>query len=102
VAAAFLRALEAPFEGAEAFNVRGDVVPIETFVATLRAVAPEAETLVTHGDRQLPIAPDLDDACLQARLGPLPMTSLEEGVRETYRRFVALRAEGRLDLADLG
>jgi nucleoside-diphosphate-sugar epimerase len=101
VAAAFLRALSAPFEGADAFNVRGAVVPIETFVATLRRVAPEAESLVTHGDRQLPIAFDLDDARLEARLGPLSRTPLEAGIRETYSRFVTLRNQGRLDLSDL-
>src|SRR5262249_38647124 len=71
VAGAFVRALDAPFEGADAFNVRGAVVPIEAFVATLASVAPEAAGLVSHGDRQLPIAPDLDDARLEARLGPL-------------------------------
>lgn len=102
VAATFLQALTAPFEGADAFNVRGAVVPIETFVSTLRQVVPEAASLVTHGDRQLPIAPDLDDSRLEARLGPLPRTSLSDGVRETYRRFAALRDQGRLSLADLG
>ena len=102
VAGAFLRALTAPFEGAEAFNVRGAVEPIESFVTTLREVAPEAESLVTHGDRQLPIAFDLDDSRLDARLGPIPRTLLRDGVAETYRRFVALRDQGRLDLSDLG
>jgi nucleoside-diphosphate-sugar epimerase len=102
VAGTFVRAMTAPFEGAQAFNVRGAVVPIETFVATLRAAVPEAAGLVTHGDRQLPIAPDLDDSRLEAQLGPLPRTSLSDGIAETFRRFTALRAEGRLDLSDLG
>ncbi len=102
VAGAFLRALEAPFEGAEAFNVRGEVVPIETFVETLREVAPEAQSLVTHGSKQLPIAPDLDSSRLEAQLGPLPRTSLHDGVADTYRRFVQLREQGRLDLSELG
>jgi nucleoside-diphosphate-sugar epimerase len=97
VAATFLRALVAPFEGAEAYNVRGAVVPIEEFVATLRAVAPQSADLVTHRDRQLPIAPDLDDARLDARFAPLPRTPLAEGIAETYRRFVALREAGRLN-----
>ena len=57
--------------------------------------------LVTHGERQLPIAPDLDDSRLAAKLGPLPRTPLAEGIAETYRRFVALKNEGRLDLSDL-
>lgn len=101
VAATFLRALSAPFEGAEAFNVRGAVVPIEAFVAGLRGVAPESANLVSHGDRQLPIAPDLDDSRLEARLGPLPRTPLAVGIADTYSRFVALRDAGRLDLSDL-
>lgn len=102
VAGTFLRALSAPFEGAEAYNVRGAVEPIEAFVAKLVEAAPEAASLVSHGDRQLPIAPDLDDSRLQASLGPIPVTPLGEGIAETYRRFVALREEGRLDLSDLG
>jgi nucleoside-diphosphate-sugar epimerase len=101
VAGTFVRALTAPFEGADAFNIRGAVVPIEVFVAALVAVATEAAGLVAHGDRQLPIAPDLDDSRLEARLGPLPRTTLAVGIAETYRRFAALHAEGRLDLSDL-
>ncbi len=96
VAGTFVRALTAPFEGAEAFNVRGDVVPIETFVTTLVEVVPEARSLVTHGERQLPIAPSLDDSRLQAGLGPLPRTPLREGVKMTYEQFVSLRKRGRL------
>jgi nucleoside-diphosphate-sugar epimerase len=96
VAAAFVRALTAPFEGAEAFNIRGDVVSIEEFVGCLGEVAPEARALISHGDRQLPIAPDLDDARLQAVLGPLPRTGLHEGIAETLARFRSLRDQGRL------
>src|SRR4051794_39937567 len=99
VAATFIRALEHPFEGAEAFNLRGAVEPIEAFVKALCDVVPESRELITHGDRQLPIAFDLDDSRLQARLGPISRTSLREGIAETYRRFVALREQGRLDLS---
>jgi nucleoside-diphosphate-sugar epimerase len=101
VAATFIRALEHPFEGAEAFNLRGAVEPIEAFVEALCDVVPAGRELITHGDRQLPIAFDLDDSRLQARLGPIVRTSLREGIAETYRRFVALREQGRLDLSDL-
>ena len=51
VASTFLRALGAPFEGADAFNIRGAVVPIETFVETLVGVAPCMSLSLTHGDR---------------------------------------------------
>lgn len=96
VAATFLRCLSAPFEGAEAFNLRGAVAPIEAFVAALEQAIPEARGRVTHGDRQLPIAPDLDDARLEAAFGPLPRTHLVDGIGETYRRFVDLYRSGRL------
>jgi nucleoside-diphosphate-sugar epimerase len=101
VARTFLRALFGPFEGADSFNIRGTVVPMETFVATLTEVAPGSAGQITHGDRVLPIAPDLDDSRLAARLGPIPRTSLRAGIADTYERFVTLRQEGRLDLADL-
>lgn len=101
VAATFVRALSAPFEGASAFNLRGTVTSIETFHQTLVKVAPQAAELISHGDQQLPIAPDLDDSRLSTQLGPLPRTSLEDGIRETLERFVALRKQGRLDLSDL-
>lgn len=103
IAATFLQVLTAPSEErTDPSNVRGAVVPIGTFVATLRQVVPEAEALVTHGDRQLPIARDLDDSRLEARLGPPPRTSLAVGIGETCRRFAALREQGRLSPADLG
>jgi nucleoside-diphosphate-sugar epimerase len=101
VAATFVRALDHPFEGADAFNLRGAVEPIEAFVSALCEVVPPAAGLVTHGDRQLPIAPDLDDGRLQAQLGPIKRTPLREGIAETYRRFVSLREQGRLDTSDL-
>ncbi len=97
VAATFLRVLEGPFSGAEAFNMHGAVEPIESFVRALEDAVPEAKGLVTHGDRQLPIAPDLDDSRLEAAFGPLPRTPLREGIRETFDRFVELKRQGRLE-----
>lgn len=101
VADTFVRALERPFRGADAFNLSGAVETIESFVEALCDVVPEARELVSHGDRQLPIAADLDDARLQESLGPIPTTPLREGIAETFRRFTRLRDQGRLDLSDL-
>ena len=101
VADTFLRAADAPFEGADVFNIRGDVVSIESFVQTVIDVVPEASGRLTHGDRQLPIAPDLDDSRLQAQLGHLAVTPLRQGVAETYSRFRALHEAGKLDLTEL-
>jgi nucleoside-diphosphate-sugar epimerase len=101
VAATFVLSLDRPFKGADAYNLRGAVEPIEAFVETLVQEVPAAKELVSHGDRQLPIAPSLDDSRLQAALGPIPRTPLREGIVETYERFATLHKEGRLDLSDL-
>ena len=94
-------ALEAPYQGAKSYNLRGDVVDLPAFHRALCAVDPAAAKLITHGDRQIGIAYDLDDAALQRDLGPLTKTPLVEGVRQTLEMFRRLHAEGRLDTADL-
>jgi nucleoside-diphosphate-sugar epimerase len=101
VAKAFVRCLEAPYRGARSYNLRGHVVDLPTFHRALCAVDPAAGRLITHGDRQIAIAYDLDDSALQRDLGPVPRTPLAEGVRRTLEHFRRLHAEGRLDTADL-
>jgi len=101
VAATFLAALERPFEGADVFNLQGRVTEIADFVAALETALPEAKGLVTHGTRQLPIAPNLDDSRLLSAFGPLQRTPLVEGIRWSAERFRMLHQAGRLDLSDL-
>jgi nucleoside-diphosphate-sugar epimerase len=101
VAKVFVRALEAPYQGARSYNLRGDVVDLATFHQALCTVEPQAASLVTYGERQIGIAYDLDDAALQRDLGPLPKTPLVEGIRHTLDHFRRLQVEGRLDTADL-
>jgi nucleoside-diphosphate-sugar epimerase len=101
VAKVFVRSLEAPYQGAKSYNLRGDVVDLPAFHQALRAVEPAAAKLVTFGERQIAIAYDLDDTALQRDLGPMPHTPLVEGIRHTLDLFRRLRSEGRLDTADL-
>jgi nucleoside-diphosphate-sugar epimerase len=101
VAKVFVRCLEVPYQGAKSYNLRGDVVDLPTFHKTLCAVEPSAARLITFGDKQIPIAYDLDDGALQRDVGPMPRTSLIEGIRQTRNQFRQLQAEGRLDTADL-
>jgi nucleoside-diphosphate-sugar epimerase len=101
VARVFVRCLEAPYEGAKSYNLRGDVVDLATFHRALCQVDPAAADRITFGERQIAIAYDLDDAALQHDLGPMPHTPLTEGIGRTLEHFQQLRAEGRLDTADL-
>jgi nucleoside-diphosphate-sugar epimerase len=101
VAQVFVRCLEAPYRGARSYNLRGDVVDLPAFHQALCAVEPAAARLITFGERQIPIAYDLDDSALQRDLGPMPHTPLAEGIRRTLDHFRRLHAEGRLDTADL-
>ncbi len=97
VARICIRCLEAPYSGAKSYNIRGDVVDLPTFHKALCEVEPSARTMITHGDRQISIAYDLDDSALQRDLGPMPKTPLVDGIRQTLKAFRQLHAEGRLD-----
>ena len=101
VAKIFVRCLQAPYQGARSYNIRGHVVDLGTFHKAFCAVEPAALKLVTFGDRQLAIAYDLDDAALQKDLGPMPCTPLEDGIRQTLNAFRQLQKEGRLDVSEL-
>src|SRR5262249_17493762 len=101
VAKTFLRCLEAPYQGARSYNLRGAVVDIAEFHRALSAVDAAAARLITFGAQQIAIAYDLDDSALQRDLGPMPRTPLVEGIRRTLELFRRLHAEGRLDTADL-
>jgi nucleoside-diphosphate-sugar epimerase len=101
VAGIFIRCLEAPYSGAKSYNLRGDVVDLPAFHRALCEVDARAAELITHGERQIAIAYDLDDAALQRDVGPLLRTPLVEGVRRTLAQFKQLQTEGRLDTSDL-
>jgi nucleoside-diphosphate-sugar epimerase len=101
VARTFVRCLEAPYQGAKSYNLRGEVVDLPGFHQALCSVEPSARRWITFGEHQIAIAYDLDDGSLQRDLGPMPRTPLEEGIRHTLEQFRRLSREGRLDTADL-
>jgi nucleoside-diphosphate-sugar epimerase len=101
VAKIFVRCLERPYQGARSYNLRGHVVDLLAFHKALCTVEPSAAKLITFGERQIAIAYDLDDSALQRDLGPMPLTSLSDGIRQTLDHFRRLQREGRLDTTDL-
>lgn len=101
VAKITVRCLEAQYQGAKSYNLRGHVVDLPTLHKAMVSVDPAAAKLITYGEKQIPIAYDLDDGALQRDLGPMPLTPLEVGIRQTLEHFGKLNAEGRLDVSDL-
>ena len=101
VAATFIRCLVAPYQGAKAYNIRGEVVDMPAIHRAMCEVDPAAAKLITYGTKQFAIAYDMDEAALQRDLGPMPRTSLVEGIRKTLAAFRKLREEGRLDTKEL-
>ncbi|MFB3920609.1 MAG: NAD-dependent epimerase/dehydratase family protein [Terriglobia bacterium] len=98
----FLRCAEEDLPGARTYTLRGAVVSVEDFIATLERIYPLARGLVRAEGKHLPIAADLDDSALVRDLGSVPRTPLEEGIRKTLEIFESLHRKGRLDTEDLG
>ena len=98
---AFIHSAEVNLAGARAYALSGAVVNVDDFVKTLEAVEPRARGLIRLEGKPLPIAAHLDDSALRRDLGKIPMTRLEDGIRETAMIFDRLQREDRLDTQDL-
>jgi nucleoside-diphosphate-sugar epimerase len=101
-AAAFIACTDRAPDGAHVFNLHGETIDVEQIAKVINqnSVDP-ARGLITFGGPPIPIAPALDDTAIRSALGDLPATALESGVRETMRRFAALRDAGILDTSDI-
>ena len=101
-AAAFIACADRAPDGAHVFNLHGDARDVSDAVAILeQEIGPSARGLVSIDGPGIPMPPSLDDSALRAVIADLPSTPLEEGIRETVRRFRALDAAGRLETADI-
>ncbi len=101
VAAAFVAAARSDRTGAEVFSLGGPRIGVDEIVAAIGAAEPGSRGRITFGERLLPFPTAFDGGPIEAAFGPLPQTSLEDGVRrtiETYRRAIA---DGRADDAYL-
>ncbi len=102
VARAFVRAAQADVRGAPVYNLHGEVASVAELIDAIREVLPGAKTLVDYDPAtEVPVAGAYDDRAFQRDLGPLPRTSLRDGVRQTVERFERLLHAGRLDTREL-
>jgi nucleoside-diphosphate-sugar epimerase len=90
VGIAFAAASRAAYEGAGVFNFPGERAHMSQVVAAIEAAAPEAAGRITFVDAQLPFPAELESGGLEAAVGPLRLTPLADGVRETVERFRAV------------
>lgn len=98
---AFVRAATSNLKGAHVFNLHGETVHVGDVVSEIERVWPDARGTITVADEPLAIPAEMDDAAIREALGPLPATTLADGVTATVARFAELRSEGRLDTSEL-
>ncbi len=92
LAAIFIASARADFHGAEVFNICGTTAQMHEVVEAIEAVEPGARGTIRFDGPTLPLPEDYDASALEALIGPLPCTSLQDAVRETlgiFRRHIA-------------
>jgi UDP-glucuronate 4-epimerase len=92
VARAFVLAARAAEDGAHVANVPGEASTMQEVVAAIEAAVPGIAGSITYADEPLPFPESLESGLLERLVGPLPRTSLTDGVRQTIEHFRELSA----------
>jgi UDP-glucuronate 4-epimerase len=100
VAAAFVAAALADQEGAPVYDLHGDLLEVAALVPAIELAVPTAAGRISVGSDPVPGSTDFDDAPLRAALGPLPKTSLADGIQESVDHFRRQRDDRSLTVAD--
>jgi nucleoside-diphosphate-sugar epimerase len=87
VARAFVAASDTEGNGALALNVGGTRATVAGFVDTLVAVVPEARSLITAENDELPFPSIADDSGLQRLVGGTTYRTLEDGIERSVALF---------------
>jgi nucleoside-diphosphate-sugar epimerase len=101
VAKTVLLASRSEAVGARMFNLGGDAVAIDDWVAAIEATVPEAAGLITVAPTELPFPSAIAHESL-ASLGSVPVTLYREGIAATAAIYRRLATEGRLVAAEQG
>ncbi len=90
VGRAFALAARAARDGAHVANFPGEPSSMAEVVGAIEAAAPGAGDKLVWSEDPLPFPKSLESGLLERLLGPLPHTSLAEGVVRTVERFRAV------------
>jgi nucleoside-diphosphate-sugar epimerase len=89
VGRAFALAARAATDGAHVVNFPGEPSTMQAVVDAIEAAAPAVTGKVLFEEGQLPFPESLQGVLLERLVGPLPRTSLADGVRRTVEHFKA-------------
>ncbi|MFL5672987.1 MAG: NAD-dependent epimerase/dehydratase family protein [Chloroflexota bacterium] len=101
VAATLIAASRADPTGAHVYNLPGTIADGSALLAAIEAAVPGAGDLVRFEPVDLPFPTEIDSDGIET-LGPIPVTSLADGVRESVDIYRSLARAGRLDPAEQG
>ena len=94
VAKTFIACARVPFAGAEIFNIRGSMASMPEVIGAIEAVAPNAKGKITYTEQSLPFPDEYESQQLEALIGKLPYTPLDQAVHDTVARYRDLTARG--------
>jgi nucleoside-diphosphate-sugar epimerase len=101
VAGTLIAASRSSLQGAHVFNLGGESVDIDGWVAAIESIVPDSEGLLSVLRAELPFPSEIDHDGLAA-IGPVPVTPFREGIEATVEVFRRLAAEGRLSGIEQG
>jgi len=101
VARACIAASTATLDGARVYNLHGESATVAEVARLIEQAWPSAKGTITHVEQAIPFPSELADPGYQRDLGPVPRTSLGDGIGKTLDEFAALEKAGRLDAREL-
>lgn len=97
----FIQSALADFEGQDVFNIGGNSISVPEVIQAIEEVEPTMRGKISFIDEPLPFPPDVDNRELENLIGPLPQTTLLDGVRETIVIYRKAIQDGLMDSNDV-
>jgi len=101
VARTLIAASRTTNEGNHVFNLPGEVADGSAILRAIEAAVPGASEVIDFEPVDLPFPSEIDHDGIEL-LGPIPATSLADGIRASAETYQALARAGRLDPAEHG
>lgn len=93
-----------PFDGCQAFNIKGKTIEVSDFLETVTKIAGEMgigeflETGIAADATPNLFICDLDDTAVEKQFPDLPRTPIDEGIRKTIERFRVMVTQDRVKI----